>query len=554
MKKALTILLTAVLLFTVVLPAFAAFTPTRTGSQVPVVFIAGDSEPIYDEDGNEIFKVSERLLFDAFDKSGEEESDNSELYVSIANVLLPFLIEGLLRDNWDPYFENLEKEIGDLFEKGRLDENGNAPEGTGPSLPHRQEVETARHRDKKGSKGYYDAYDYFFWYDWRLDPMETAVKLHDYIADVKAATGAEKVALGSSCLGTNVALAYLALYGPDDFNGLGLLASLSKGAEFISESISGKFHLDMDAVNRLLTDTDAIDDKFNIPPLVTASIDLLSKSGIFGTLSDSVKKTIYAKVVQGMTSAIALSTMFTMPCYWACVSEEDYDDAMLYVFGEEGSEKREQYAGLIEKIERYHNEVAVNADALLLNAAESGVNMAILVKYGFQIVPFGQSNNVVSDQYVSVKKASFGATTSTIYDTLSDDYIAARTAEGKGKYISPDRQIDASTCLLPDCTWFAKNASHALRTDPEISIMYTVITADHQYTVDDFTYTQFMVYDPETRVMSPMTEENCRTEHWTKDEMQQPVPDKKTTIYTGLMSFFKWLVALFNFVKAKLAK
>ena len=46
MKKALTILLTAVLLFTVAVPAFAAFTPTRTGSQTPIVFLAGDGEAI----------------------------------------------------------------------------------------------------------------------------------------------------------------------------------------------------------------------------------------------------------------------------------------------------------------------------------------------------------------------------------------------------------------------------------------------------------------------------------------------------------------------------
>ena len=465
---------------------------------------------------------------------------------------MPFLVQGLLMDDWDPYFENLEKEIGDLFAEGRLDENGNAPAGTGISSARRAENANNASRDKKGANGY-DMYSYQFWYDWRLDPLEVAVQLHDYIASVKAATHSDKVALGTACLGTNVLLAYLSLYGTEDLSGIGALASLNNGSEFLSQAISGKFHLDMDALNRILTDTDAVD-RFDMPAFATATLDLLSKSGIFGTLSDSVKKTIYAKVVEGVTSALALSTVFTMPCYWACVSAEDYDDALLYVFGEEGSEKREKYAGLIEKIERYHNEVALKADELLQDAVDSGANLAILCKYGFQIVPICQDNDLVSDQYVSVNHSSFGATTSTIYDTLSDEYIASRVAEGKGKYISPDKKIDASTCLFPDCTWFTKNATHTLRTDAEVRIMYTVMTADRQLTVDDFNLTQFMVYDHDAKTTAPMTAENCDTEHWTTDEMKQPATDKKTTIYTGLMSFFKWLVALFNFVKAKLAK
>ena len=483
-----------------------------------------------------------------FQGKGDGEEDNSELYKSIANVVMPFLIDGLISDNWDPYFENLEKEIGDLFAEGRLDDNGEAPAGTGISSARRAQNEENRHWDKKGGNGY-DFYSYQFWYDWRLDPLEIAVQLHDYIADVKAATHCDKVSLGSACLGGNVVLAYLSLYGADDLNGVGMIAPLAKGSEFLSQAISGRFHLDMEGLNRILTDTSSID-RFDMPAFATASIDLLSKSGMFGALSDSFKKKIYAKVIEGVTSALAMSTIFTMPCYWACVADEDFDNALLYVFGEEGSEKREKYAGLIEKIENYHNTVAVNADALMQSAADSGANMAILCKYGFQMVPICEESYLVSDQYISVKNASFGATTSTIFDTLSDDYIAQRKAEGKGKYISPDKQVDASTCLFPDYTWFTKNSTHTLRTDAEVRIMYSVMTADYQMTVDDFNYGQYMVYDHEAKTTAKMTTENCNTEHWTQDEMKQPT-SKKDTIYNGLLSFFKWIIELYKLLKTK---
>ena len=558
MKKALSILLCGVLLLCSAIPACAAVDPVRTGSQTPIIFLAGDGETIYNENDEPILRISENGLLGMFgnvlDDSGEEGGEEkTELYTSIANVLMPFLVQGLLMDDWDPYYENLEKEIGDLYAEGRLDDNGDAPAGTGISSSRRATNESNAHRDKKGANGY-GMYSYQFWYDWRLDPLEVAVQLHDYIADVKAATHSDKVALATACLGTNVALAYLSLYGTEDLSGVGILASLNNGSEFLSQAISGKFHLDMDALNRILTDTNEIDDDFDMPAFATATLDLLSKSGAYGALSDTVKNTIYEKVVEGVTSAFALSTIFTMPCYWACVSAEDYDDALLYVFGEEGSEKREKYAGLIEKIERYHNEVALKADELLQDAVDSGVNLAILCKYGFQIVPICQDNDLVSDQYVSVNHSSFGATTSTIYDTLSDEYIASRVAEGKGKYISPDKKVDASTCLFPDYTWFTKNATHTLRTDAEVCIMYTVMTADRQMTVDDFNLTQFMVYDTETETTAPMTTENCDTEHWTKDEMKQPTTDKKTTIFNGLLSFFKWIVAFVQFLQTKLAK
>ncbi len=552
MKKFISVILCAALLIAAAIPAFAAVDPWRTGSRVPIVFLAGDGEPIYNENDEVILKISESGLLGLFQNSGdEEEEDNSELYTSIANVVMPFLVDGLISDNWDPYYENLEKEIGDLFAEGRLDDNGNAPAGTGISSARRAQNEENRHWDKKGSNGY-DFYNYQYWYDWRLDPLEIAQQLHGYIADIKAATHCDKVALATACLGGNVALAYLSLYGTQDLVGVGMLAPLAKGSEFLSQAISGKFHLDMDALNRILTDTSAID-RFDMPAFATATIDLLSKSGIFGALSDSFKKEIYGKVVEGVTSAIAMSTIFTMPCYWGCVSDEDYDDALLYVFGPEGSEKREQYAGLIKKIDNYHKTVAAEADALMQGVVDTGANLAILCKYGFQMVPICEESYLVSDQYVSVKKASFGATTSTIFDTLSDEYIAQREAEDKSKYISPDKQVDASTCQFPDYTWFTKNSTHTLRTDAEIRIMYSVITADHQMTVDDFNYGQFMVYDHEAKTTAKMTTENCNTEHWTQDEMKQPTNDKKTTIFNGLISFFKWLIELYKLLQPKLS-
>ena len=297
-----------------------------------------------------------------------------------------------------------------------------------------------------------------------------------------------------------------------------MLAPLAKGSEFLSQAISGRFHLDMEGLNRILTDTESID-RFNMPDFATATIDLLSKSGMFGAMTDAFKKKIYAKVVEGVTSAIAMSTIFTMPCYWGCVAEEDYDNAILYVFGEEGSEKREQYAGLIDKIDNYHENVMLQADNLMQSVVDSGVNLGILCKYGFQMVPICEESYLVSDQYVSVNKASFGATTAKIGQPFSDDYVKQAVSAGKGAYLASDRLVDASTCLFPETTWFVKYQDHDDWSNITFEIYKEFIRTGGKLTVGDKRgFARFYVLNRNEQA-EVMTAENanCRSDYYHSD-------------------------------------
>ena len=543
MKKALALLLCAVLLLCALLPA-GALDYSSPSREIPVILIGGDGDPLYDKDGNKVLEASNlSTLFDGTDKE--------ELYRSVAEVLQPFLLEGVLFNRWDRYYENLEREVGELTEAFRLDENGNASNGTTISQAHIRETEEKKHQDKKGDKGYYSWQDYHFWYDWRLDPLEIAEQLDDFINCILEATGAEKVSIACRCVGTSVAAAYVAKYGTDKLYGLGIDGTCTNGGEFLSDALSGKFKLDGRAVERFLTDMNVLG-MFNISDFAMASVDLLEKSGALDAFVTVSRIAIYNRIVEGATSAIALSTVFTMPCYWAFVTAEDYETAKRYVFGEAGSEKRQTYAGLIEKLDRYHETVRLPLHSLMLSLPEAGVRVAVISKYGFQIVPICASCNAVSDQYASVTRSSFGATTSTIYDTLSDEYIAGRVARGFGRYISPDRQIDASTCLLPDCTWFVKGVRHGEWLDAENQILYNVITAERQLTVNDLPYTQFFVYDDETGAVSPMTEENCHTEYWTEDQAPEPPKNPVTRLSQYFRSLRTWLRLLAEIVKSKL--
>ncbi len=539
MKKILSVILALTLIMTLSLPAFAIETPTKKdGSNIPVVSLFGDGEAIRDEEDNIVFKFSELLNILNSD-DGEEDSSVMD---AVMAVLQPFLIEGILMDKWDNYYAALEKEIGDLFTEVRYDKNGDCPNNTDISKNLRAIMDQKMNTDYKAINGSYYVYDYQFWYDWRQDPRETADEFHAYIEGIKKTTGQDKVAILSYCLGSTVVMAYIAKYGTDSIYGIALDGSVVEGAEIISESISGKFTIDGDAINRLLNDMNATG-AASIDSFITASIDLATKSGLIGTLTGTVKATIYDKLVKGVTSALALSTFFTWPGYWACVAEEDYDNALEYVFGNEGSAKREEYAGLIEKIEGYNTEVRQELDNIYNEIENSGAKIAVIGKYGLQLTPICESGDQISDQYATLTRASFGATTApSIYETLSDEYIAARESEGKGKYISPDKLVDASTCRFPDYTWFTKNISHSYWHDFETCLMFNVITADKQYTVDDFDCTQFVVHDYATGLVSPMTEENCHTESWYEEVKDGPI----TGFFAKIIAFFKSIINWFK--------
>lgn len=546
-KKLLAILLSALIIVSAAVPAFA-MTATRTGSKVPVVMIGGDGDKLADKDGNYLMRWSD--VFGKLSEKGEDKEGSSEIYKSVANVLLPFLIDGLLIGNYDRYYENLQKEISEMFGDLLLDENGEVANGSGISQGRKNSMASDLSRDSRAGKGYYGFYDYQFYYDWRVDPFKTADELHTYIQGVKKVTGSPKVAIIARCLGTVIATTYVAKYGTDDLYGLGLDGAVSNGAEILSEPISGKFKLDGNAINRFIIDGRLVND-FEIDAFVGETMELLEKSGIFDVVTGITKETIYYVVVKGVTSALSLSTFCTWPAFWGIIKEEDFDNAMEYVFGKEGSEKRTKYAGLIEKINHYDSVVRKHIPEIM-NKINDNANLAIFSKYGVQMTPVIESRNVVGDQFVSAKCSSYGATASDIYSTLSDEYIENRISEGKGKYISPDKQIDASTCMFPNQTWFIKGADHGHWQNVEHDVLYTVATADRQLTIDDLDCTQFVIYDYKTDNCFPMTEENCDTYYWKADKERDEPTSNAGRLLVFLTTFFRWLKSLFEKLNIKI--
>lgn len=551
MKKLISAVLIIATIFGCSAVAFAGVDANESHSQIPVIRISGDGEALYDPDGNKIFHYKDVAKLVKGDS--ESGTDNSEMYKAMAENLLPAIVKGAVTDNWDDMYAALEEEISKIFANSLLDENGNVTNGSGLSEKRKEEMAKKRAYDQKGPKGFYAWEDYWFHYDWRLDPMETADEFNSFVKDIKASTGCEKVGIMATCLGTNIVMAYVAKYGVEDIQGIGIDGSVVGGAEILSETICAKFDVAPVAVARLLRDVEGLG-MFSMDAFITETIDMLVQTGTLEGIISTTENLLYDKLIAGATSALALSTFYTWPNYWACVCPEDYEDAKYYVFGEEGSAKREKYAGLIAKLDAYDAAVRQRVPELLQSIKDGGANLGVISKYGFQMIPICATSDAISDQFASVPRTSFGATTSTVYDTLSDEYIAQRVAEGKGKYISPDKQIDASTCMFPDYTWFVKGSSHSDWTSYELKIMLEVATADRQLTIEDFPYTQFFVYYDNINEAEPMTEENCHTEFWTADESIDKPANVFEQMKVSFDAIIRWLKALFVFISEKIAE
>ena len=550
MKKLISFILVFTMLFAVMSP-LASATGDKVKDPTPIVYIRGNGEPIYDETGDEI-PVEFADLFDKSIVPEEEGISREKIIETSVNILLPFLAEGLLMDEWDNYSKAIYDEISPLFEKAALDGDGNPKYGTGVSPEALAKSEyNAANIDFKETKGYYGLGQYDFCYDWRLSPYDHVDRLHEYILTVMKTTNSDGICIDARCLGGSLLHAYLDTYGHlGHVKRVFYSEVLANGSAYVSQCFSGKFTFDAQHMQIYLNHMEAnnmIELSELASDIAKTTIDLFVQTNVLGTVLGGVED-LYGKLYQALMPALLLSTgMATMPNYWACVYEEDMDQALDLIFGKEGTETREEYAGAIEKIQRYRKNITSDLTGFYDRISkEYNIGVGVLAKYGYLSMPIIEDYDELSDTLIGLKDASFGATCSTATTTLSDEYIESRIAENpeNAKYISPDRMVDLSTCYFPETTWIVKNSVHATSsTFDNLSVHF--LSYKNMTVHNDSRVAQFSMYNQKGTAANcytvPMTEENCASFEWLN------VVEESPTLETKLASFMKWLTTILNF-------
>ena len=499
LKKTISILLSALMIFSACLvPAFAASALT------PVVYLEGDKLVYYtNEDGERVG------LF--------EDGDYMNDFVSAA---LPLIPKALVTGDWDEYADAALDVFLPAFEKIAPNPDGTLPEGTGIDWSW----SPATLRPDEYWSGRRPVYRYQP--DSRLSPLVIADDVNDFIETVKAKTGSSKVILLGRCEGCNLVTTYLYKYARlNDYAGVQsvlFVDGCTMGASNADALLTGNVVVPADAAYRFVQFIEQGGDSFSggldgltsneqlmsylymIVEMLHETYGMNITSELLGILYKNLKDNFLAKFMKAWYG-ICLS-------FVACVREH-YDQYVSYIFNEEGD--TEKYANIIALADQFNEEIGSRVEEIVLDAKANGVSVNAIVEYGGQVYPLSEDSELIGDTFLTVEKQSFGATTAKVTKTLSDSYIKQRTDKGYGDYISPDKQIDASTGLLPDNTWYIKNMIHEF--PGAVSRLANEIISTSGANVQTLSNHQFLNYTPTSEwdgTLSPLQEVNDNDIVW----------------------------------------
>ncbi len=349
---------------------------------------------------------------------------------------------------------------------------------------------------------------YVFTYDWRLDPIENAAALADYIDNVKDNSGSEKVSILSEGYGSVIATTYLA-ENEDAADSVHNFVTVS--SEFMGTSLVGDFFKG-DIVNEFTNITkytsayvrytnDLSDNP--LTSFVTWILNYIMNNewelqAFCHKIEELVSDMEFYLRLSGVTKEMA-----QMPGLWALVPEYDYVDALDNMFGEDTPE-------FIDKLDTY-KDYQYDYETILVDAKDNGINVYVVASWDLQIFPIGENCSVQSDGIVDTEYASFGAVCIELND-VGDATEAEQCIDDGHDHMSETydmltpwyayggicKYIDASTCALPENTWFIKNMKHGTFTYDSNSSDFLVwlITAETERTIwQNAEYKQFMNYN-----------------------------------------------------------
>ena len=463
------IILSVVIIFSASAPTYAsAADSTCDCGYLPTIYVGPlGNTPIIQNAGEE----NEKQLFRISD----------ETTTQLITALVPALLKLAFTRNYDKFGDTLISTLKDAFGALALDGNGNsAPDvTTNIELP----TDPAHGMNK----------DYYFHYDWRLDPVEVAAQLNSFVQHIKTLTGHSKVHFRASSMGGVVTMAYFDRFGYDDVDACVFQCCPILGTAVAGDLLSQKLKLDGAALYRYGTQA--------YPPVdagstaLTVLFDVIYYGGLVGAVMKLGDK-ILDKLGDRLFDELLIPVFGTMLGLWSFVPDATYEQAKAR------SLTPETQSGLIAKADYYHYNVQGRAKEILTAAQDAGVRVMIVAGSGMQRTPLVESMNNDSDATVDTMYASAGATVAELDSVLPQGYTQ-KVTDGHN-HISPDMKIDASTCALPEHTWFINGMLHSNSHDG-IRAMYNWFTfADEYYDVySNPNYTQFLQNDkPNLRVIA----------------------------------------------------
>lgn len=311
-----------------------------------------------------------------------------------------------------------------------------------------------------------DDHVFNFLYDWRLSHVEVAAQFRDYIKEVLAITGHDKVSVYSISQGSLVVGAYMYEYPDDDYIDRAVFDTpLLEGSDLITDLYSvDPLSLNFD------TALEIVGNIFHTEADLSFIMDIIPEDGANWVADYGLK-------------SMVIPTVIYIPSFWEMCSPESYEALKAHYLDEE------ENAELIAKIEYMRNGFMSHVSQTFKAQQAKGVDISIKACSGSPLASGTEDN---SDGIVNLKY-SCGATCAPLGETFDSSYVQA-VDTGKNN-ISPDRTIDLSTGYLPERTWIVNRHYHGqAEWDPRTYdlLMELLLTDNIKDAYSHFEYPQFM--------------------------------------------------------------
>lgn len=478
LKKISAVILALVLFLVPMVNVYAQTTPKQ---QYPVVEVPGF--------------MSREIRIDKNDKDSKIVwPPAAEDILACAGKIAPYIAKFCVDKNWDAFADGAFPLAGELLAPACCDSNGEVTNGSGVyfTYPDAESV-TA-----DGS--------YTFYYDWRVDPLISAAELNDFIDYILKCSGSDKVSLVAHSLGGVITLSYLTVYGDSKVDGVCFFLTAIYGEAYNGQLMQGKLSLDADCITEFMRGTFS-DNEYAF--LLSGIFDLLNQLGILDAVCACANYTL-DKTLDAAALYAVLPLFANWLTIWSMVPDADVEPAIDYVFNK--MYKDVDRSVILEKINRYNEVVRASKEETLKKLNEDA-KVVVISGYGFSPIPIVPEWRVLGDTNIDTKNTSFGAVTAPYGEKLSEEYIASADP----KYISPEENIDASTCLFPEQTWFVENIKHTSRTDSINRLIETLLFSESQPYVDTYEqYPRFLTYSPDNDTILPHTQAKPVPTSWQK--------------------------------------
>ena len=462
---------------------------------VPMAFAADDSKIMEAHDGDPIVVVRGIDFAGLVDTTTGKKAINVEAF-DLTNLILNFGMNYVKKDE-KAIVKTITSLGCDIFKNVKLDKEGNPanPNVTIPKYPKSADnyaeilkgdewADTAVGLYRSIATTYGGKNTYLYTFDWRLSPKELAADLKSYLDNVIAETGAEKLDIAACSMGGMVTTAYLYYYddATDILDTVFFFSGAHNGGHIVGSAFSGDLVIDSAGIaDFLIAKT-----KGNF--FVNLLLKVLNGLGIFKNIVKFVNKALvdYKADIYGDFLRECLATAYGL---WAMIPDDEFDAAVDFFF----DGVKDQYGTALAEIAEIR-EFVTSTEKTMSKLEKADVKFGYVSHYNSRQLPIYSGFKAHGDGVLESDRTSGGATFAEYGKTLTDAELAGVDAE----YISPDKVVNAKTCLYPETTWIIKNAGHVGCKDGSDHTEFAIwlITQDEQPTVKtNAAYPRFMNCD-----------------------------------------------------------